>query len=248
MTDLASPVRPGQPPAPRGLLSRLIGVLTAPRAAYGEIVARPRAAGALALVAALVAAPSAVFFSTDVGRRALLDQQVRTLESFGVRIPDEAYDRMEERLAQPTTPLLTAASQMVTIPLFAVVIAAVGLLVFNVVLGGDATFKQALAVVAHAGVITVVQQLFALPLDYVRESLASPTALAVFFPFLDETSFAARLLGSIDLFVLWWIVNLATGFGVLYKRPTGPMAASFIGVYAGLALVLAALRMALSGS
>src|SRR5581483_10822710 len=155
---------------------------------------------------------------------------------FGVRIPDEAYDRMEERLAQPTTPLLTAASQMVSIPLVAIVVAAVALLVFNVVVG------------AHAGVITVVQQLFALPLDYVRESLASPTALAVFFPFLDETSFAARLLGSIDLFVLWWIVNLATGFGVLYKRPTRPIAASFIGVYAGLALVLAAVRLALSGS
>jgi hypothetical protein len=39
------------------------------------------------------------------------------------------------------------------------------------------------------------------------------TNLAVFFPFLDENSFPARLLGSIDLSLIWWIVSLPIGLG-----------------------------------
>ena len=66
-------------------------------------------------------------------------------------------------------------------------IAGLAIVVFNAIMGGDATFKQVFAVVAHSGVIITVQQLFALPLAYVRESLSSTTNLAVFAPFLDET-------------------------------------------------------------
>ena len=96
--------------------------------------------------------------------------------------------------------------------------------VFNAVLGGDATFKQVFSVVAHAGVVSLAQQLFVYPLDYARGSLSSPTNLGVFLPFLDENTFPARLLGAIDLFLIWWMVNLAIGLGVLYKRRTGPIA------------------------
>ncbi len=47
------------------------------------------------------------------------------------------------------------------------------LLIFNVVLGGDATFKQAYAIVAHSQVLLALQQLFILPLNYARETMAS---------------------------------------------------------------------------
>ena len=71
--------------------------------------------------------------------------------------------------------------------------------VFNVALGGTATFKQLFAVFVHSTAITVVQQLFVTPLNYVRESISSATNLAVFLPMLDEGSFLAKLLGTIDL-------------------------------------------------
>src|SRR4029078_11499462 len=90
-------------------------------------------------------------------------------------------------------------------------------------LGGDATFKQGYAIVAHSGVIIAVQQLFTLPLDYVRETLSRRANLGVFLPFLDENSFPARLLGSIDLFVIWWSISLAIGLGALYGKRTGPI-------------------------
>ena len=59
----------------------------------------------------------------------------------------------------------------------------------------------------------------------------------MFLPFLDETRFSARLLGSIDLFCIWWMVSLAIGLGVLYKRRTAPIATTLLVVYAVIALV-----------
>ena len=92
----------------------------------------------------------------------------------------------------------------------------------------------------------MLRQVIATPVDYVRESIASPTTLVQFFSMLDEASPVARFLGVIDLFVVWWIVVLAVGVSVLYQRSTRSLALAFTGAYVALAL-LAALAMAVCG-
>ena len=233
-------------PASKSLLARLIGVLTGPRAAYADVAARPRWLGALLLVALVSGVCVATFASTQVGQDAILDQQRTQMESFGVRLNDAQMQQMEARIR--FAPYFGAAGQFVFLPVMAVVISGIAFAVFNAVLGGDATFKQAYAVVAHSGVIIAVQQLFTLPLDYARETMSSPTNLTVFLPFLEENSFPARLLGSIDLFVIWWAINVAIGFGVLYRKRTGPIAATLLVVYFAIGLVIAAVKTALAGA
>lgn len=115
-------------------------------------------------------------------------------------------------------------------------------------LGGEATFRHVFSIVAHSGVVLILSLLFVLPLDYARGTLASPTRLAVFAPVLDENTFAARLLGSIDLFLVWWMVSLAIGLGVLYKRRTAPIATTMLVTYGAIGLVIAAVRSALAGA
>ena len=233
---------------PKGLLARIFGVLVAPRATYADVAARPRWLAVFAVVLLVMATGSIILFSTDVGKEALLDQQVSAMEGFGIKIPDQAYQQMEQNLSRPITPYLTAASQVVFVPIIALIIAGLAMGIFTAILGGDATFKQVFSIVAHAGVVGVVQQLFVYPLDYARGSLSSPTNLAVFLPFLDEKTFPARLLGSIDLFLIWWLVNLAIGLGVLYKRRTGPIAVGLLSVYLAIALIIAGIRTALAGA
>lgn len=247
MTEIVSSAT-GLPVKSKGLLARAIGVLTSPRATYADVAGHPRVLGILALSLLMIATASVIFFSTEVGKTALFDQQVKAMESFGIKLPEEAFQRMEQRLDSPTMPYLTAASQVVFIPIIGVIVAGILLVIFNAVLGGDASFKQVFAVVAHAGIITAVQQCFVFPLDYVRESLSSPTALSVFLPFLEETSFAGRFLGGVDLFILWWILNLAIGLGVLYKRRTQPIAVSLLATYISIVLIVAGVRTALSGA
>ena len=245
MTQTVTVPEPASPSS-QALPARVVGVVTSPRATYAAVAAQPRWFGVLAVVVLVGAVATFVFLSTEVGRQAMFDQQVRMMESFGFTVNDAAYDRMQAGLAR--APYTGALGQAAALPATALIIAGLGMAIFNAVLGGDATFRQVFAIVSHSGVLVALSQLFGLPLAYARESMASTTSLAIFVPFLDENTFAARFLGSIDLFQIWWIVSLAIGFGVLYRRRTGPIATTMLGVYVGIALVLAAIRSMLSGA
>jgi len=229
----------------KSLPARIVGVLLAPRATYADIAARPRVVGALAFVLAVIVTATFVFLSTEVGQQASLDNQVRQMESFGRTVSDAQYQQME-RMA-PYARYFAAGFQLVLTPIMALIVAGVTFAIFNAVLGGDATFKQVYAVVVHSGVVLSVQTLFGLPLAYARETLSGTTNLAVFVPFLDENTFAVRLLGSIDLFLIWWIVSLAIGLGVLYRKRTGTIATTLLVIYVAIGLIIAAIKTAASG-
>ena len=230
----------------RSLPARIAGVLFSPRATYADVAVRPRALGALMFVVLVGTIAVFLFLSTDVGKNAFIDQQVQQRESFGRPLTDAQYEQLE-RLA-PYAPYVGAAFQLVSLPLLGAVIAGIALGVFNALLGGDATFRQVFAIVAHSGVVLSVMQLFGLPLAYAQKTIASATSLVVFAPFLDESAFAARLLAAIDLFMIWWIVSLAIGLGVLYRKRTGPIATTMMMLYVAIAIVIAAVKTAMAGA
>jgi len=231
---------------PKSLAARVVGVIISPRDTYANVAAHPRWFGVLAVIVLIGATGVFTLMSTDVGKTAAIDQQVRMMESFGMKLTDAQYARLEQGMNR--APYTGAIGQAITLPLAAAIIAGILLGIFNALLGGDAKFKQVFAVVCHSGVVISLAQIFGLPLAYARESLSSATNLAVFLPFLDESSFAARFLGTIDLFQIWWIVSLSIGLGVLYRKRTGPIATTMLVVYAVIALVIAAIRTALSGA
>jgi hypothetical protein len=237
----------GQAAAARnGLVGRVSGIFTSPRETYTAVAARPHATRILLVVLLVIVSANATFFSTEVGRQALLDQLVRTLESFGRQVSDPEYRWFEQVL--PWSPYAVAAVQIVMLPTAMLVVSGLLFAAFSGLLGGRARFLQVFAVVAHSGLVMAFQQLAARPLDYARESLSNSTNLAVFLPFLDETSFLARLLGSIDLFLIWWTISLSIGLGVLYRRRAAPVAWSLLALYAAVATVLAGLKSSLSGA
>jgi hypothetical protein len=231
--------------ATKSLPARIVGVLLAPRATYADIAARPRVVGALVFVVLVSIAATFTFLSTEVGQQAALDQQVRQMESFGRTLDDAQYQRME--LMLPYARYFAAVSQLVFLPIAGLVVAGIAFAVFNAAMGGDATFKQVYAVVVHSGVVMALQQIFVLPLAYARETMSSPTNLMVFLPFLDEDTFVARLLGAVDLFLIWWIVSLAIGLGVLYRKRTAPVATTLLVIYVAIGLIIAAIKTAVSG-
>ena len=56
------------------------------------------------------------------------------------------------------------------------------------------------------------------------------------------------MLGSIDLFLIWWSISLAIGLGVLYRKRTGPIATTLLVIYVTIGLVIAAVKTALAGA
>jgi hypothetical protein len=240
MPAAAEPSTPGG----KGLLARVAGVFVSPRATYADVAARPRWLGAFLIGSLLAIISLFVLFSTDVGQQAWLDQQVKGAESFGRTISDQQYEGME-RIA-PYIRYIVAGAYLVFFPIIMAIVSGVLLGIFNALLGGDASFKQVLAVLAHAGLISALQTVTVAATTPLRETLSSPTTLAVFLPFLEENTFLGLLLSSIDLFQIWATLSLAIGLGVLYKRRTAPIAWSLFLVYFVIMAAFAAIRSALS--
>jgi len=69
----------------------------------------------------------------------------------------------------------------------------------------------------------------------------------VFFPVLDEATFAARALGAVDLVLVWWLISLAIGLGVLYRKRTAPIATTLLVIYVAIGLTIAAVKTASAG-
>lgn len=219
------------------LISRFIGIITAPRATYERIVARPTWLGMYLLTATIVAFGAALPMTTDAGKQAAVDQQVASMESLGLEVSDAQYEQMHQGTG--ILPYMTGASVLVMSLVMALLFAGILFAVFNAALGGDARYKQLLAVVVHANVITALGQLFTGPINYFRGSVSSATSLGSLLPMLDETSFAGKLAGMIDIFIIWWLVVLAMGVAVLYRRRTQPIAMTLFGIYAAIAIGIA---------
>lgn len=237
MTDV--PAASPTPAQGLSLWARIWGILTSPKETYADIVARPRPLGMLVVAILITAICTGGFLMTKVGQQAYLDNQVRQTEKWTGNAVSEAQYAQMEKMAKYAAPI-TMVSVVVMTPLMWAIFAGILFAVFSAAMGGEGTFKQVFAVMAYSSSITVVQQLFVTPLNYVRETMSSATNLAVFLPMLDEGSFLARLLGMVDLFLVWWVFLLAVGLGVLYRRKTGPIAIGLFAVYGVIAVAFAA--------
>lgn len=220
------------------LPARIWGVLTSPRETFADVAARPRWLGMMLVAILVTAVCTGGFLMTPVGQQAYLDNQIESTKRFVGEVSEAQVAGMERML--PYAAPISAVSVAIIMPIMWLVMSGILFAVFSAALGGTATFKQVFAVMAHSSAITVVQQLFVTPLNYVRESMSSATNLAVFLPMLDEGSFLAKFLGTIDLFLVWWVVLLSIGLGVLFKRKTGPIATGLFVVYGIIAVIVAA--------
>lgn len=220
-----------------GLWTRVVGILTAPRATFAEAAAYPRSLAVTLLVVVVAASCTLAFRVTQVGQLAALDRQVRQIESVGIEMTDHLYERLES--TQPQLIGLSLAGIVLGWPLLWILLAVVLKAAYD--RGGPtpARFRQVYAVVAHASLVFAVRAVVALPLDYARESIGGATSLGILLPTFGAETFAARLTGALDLFVLWWIALLAVGLGVLYSRTPWAIARRLLFFYVVWVLVLA---------
>jgi hypothetical protein len=228
------------------LPARFIGIITSPKDTFRAVVARPKWFGMLVLVTVAVAFFTALPMTTEAGKEATLRSQVEGMESFGMTVSDEQYEGMRRGMA--FAPYTTGGAILVFSPLMTLVFAGILFVVFNVAMGGDATFKQVFAVMVHASVISVLQQLFTGPVNYFRGAVTSATNLAALLPMVDPKSFVGRVLAMTDLFLIWYMFVLAIGLGVLYRRRTQPIALTLYAIYAVIVLCFAAVMSRLGGS
>jgi hypothetical protein len=230
----------GSTPAPKSLVARIVGIIVSPKATFQSVVASPKWLGVLAITTLVAALFTALPLTTEAGRQAALDKQVQSMQSFGIQVNDEVYARMEKQAA--FMPYTTAGGVLVVSPIIVTIFAGILFAIFNAALGGEASFKQVYAVVTHAGVISVLGAVFGGAVNYFRQRMENITNLGSLVPMLPEKSFVVNFLSAIDIFVVWWLIVLAIGLAVLYRRRTQPIAIALMSVYGVIAILIAVFK------
>ena len=234
------------PPA-SGLPARLVGVLLRPR--HAMQAATTIGWGALAATWVVILAAwlgaGAWLLARPVGRQAVVDERVRVVEALGGQVDDAQYQSWQA--APPWSAYFTSGGRVLLLPLTTVAVgSALYLWVRRQV--PAVRYRAALSVAVHATVVLAVQQLLATPLNVVRESLTSPFNLAALLPFFDEGSLPARILGTVELFGLWWALLLAVGAAALAGGPVRRWLGPVLGAYVGVATVVATVVGLMGGS
>jgi hypothetical protein len=217
----------------------MFGILVSPKETYAAVAARPSWMGVMAITLVIVAACQFYVLSSPDMQDAMFDQAT----SRG-NVPGQAEAAIDTFISR--LPYALAGATLILGPVVTAFMAWILRGIFSTLMGGTATFRQVYAIAAHSGVVSSLQGLISALLILVGArptGNAAPGAnLGVFVPMLEETSFVAMLMGSIDLILVWWLISLSIGLAVLYKRRTGGIATSLIGVYVVIAFIIAFFR------
>ena len=198
------------PPAEKGDLAILFGVIFQPQAAFHVLALKPR--WLLPMTACLILSLASV---TLIVNRMGMANMMRSALQGNPRAEEIAQKTEESSFART----MIYASPLVQLPIVVAVMAGVFLLVFMLA-GVDVSFKQAFSIVIHAlfaySVIatTLILVTVYATKDFTGFDIRNPIATNVGF-FLDpaETSkFLYSLTSSLDVLSFWFLYLLAVGF------------------------------------
>ncbi len=241
MAVMAAATSAQSEPAPMGELARLAGVVWSPGTAFRDIVARPRWWPPLVILvlASLILTYS---FTQRVGWERFFRQQAET----NSRMRDLPADQREQTVATQIRvgPYISYAAVAVGFPIMALATAGVFLLLFRTVFGADLSFRQALAIVCYSWVPLLFGTIMALAVMLLKNpdefDLQYPT-LTNIGAFLEPASTPKWLLSlgtSIDIFTIWVLILLATGFSAASRKISwGSAFAGVMGTWAVYVLV-----------
>jgi len=221
------------PTAVPGLFSRAIAVIVSPKGLFEKLTQQPRVLGALLLVGFMIGFGQGIPQLTERGKQAALDAAVQQTERFtGRPVTDEQYAAMQRSM--PIRAYGTIIATPAFVALVTLFFAGLYFVIFNVVLGGTATFKHVMSVVSHAGIIGALGIVLAAPIQYMQGTMTpmGPFTLSALLPMLDENSFLARFLGFLSVFSIWQTIVTAIGFAVLYRRKTSNIAIGLLALTA----------------
>jgi hypothetical protein len=216
------------------LPQRVWGVLISPRVVFEYIKVRPRVLGVLLITVLLVLASTLPIL--DI----LVETQMDQLEERG-GLTDEQMATQEKlmRGGMPLGGLIFILGTM---------FAGAGVLLFlsNVILGGQANYRQFLSMLGHVQMVLIPAVLIKVPLTLMTGKPVL-TSLAALLPSDAEQGFMWQLMNQLDVFSLWMLGLAALGLGVLAGTSTG-RAATVLGITWGIVvLALSGLGAALQG-
>lgn len=208
------------------LALRAVQVFGAPGRLFERLRERPAWLGALLLVVGISLASS------------LLVPEELVRQAFLSGLPEGADPSQVEGQLEFFLTFRHVLSAVIP-PIAIVVVAGILLFVFNLLFGGEASFRQMLSATSHAMLIPTVGGLLTLPLMQATGDIQTAMALHLLVPGLEE-GYLYRFLHGLNVFSLWAGVALAVAVSRFYpSRTVGGASATILGLYVAMKAVFA---------
>ena len=191
---------------PLSPISRMIGIITSPRATFEDIVQRPT--WLLPFLLLIIASVATAYLILDLVVAAQVEQMSKN--------PQITQEQIEV-ITGGTEKYWWVVALISPIIMYILIPAVVLLFTGNVILGGESKFKTVFAVTCWSHITSVLASIIFVPLVRLKGALESPTSLAFLSPSDDKTSFLYVLFSSLDLLRIWPVVVLGIGIAAAYK-------------------------------
>ncbi len=202
-------------------VARITAVLTDPKRAFQDIATRPRWWVPLSLLVILALAFN-ISFSRRVGWDRFMNQTFDTNPRTQT-MPAEQRARAIEQGTKIAS-VMGYVGAVVGLPLYAMLVAAALMLVFNVALSAQIRFRQAFGVTSYALLPGLISSPLAILVMFLKSpddfNLQNPLAFNI-GAFLDPQTTPKWLLSlgtSLDLFTVWVVLLLAIGLAAAAAR------------------------------
>lgn len=211
-TEPVSPIEPVEPS--QSTLSRLIGVFFSPGPTFEDIARKPGfwAPLIVILVSGLAMAEAMVF---KIGMERLIRMSLEQGGQAQKMSPEQIENviRTWSKIGMVTTPLTIVLG----LPIFLLILAAIGLAIVNFILGGQIGFKKAFSAACYANVVGVVGSLMGIALilfgdpENFNAQNPIPSNLGFFLNPLDTSKVVLALANSLDIVTIWMVILFSLG-------------------------------------
>ncbi len=213
------------PSAPWPFLKRFIAVFTSPRPLFEHLAGRPSWMAPFLVGVGLVA-----LFYIFLWDPVILPESLEQMEASG-QSSEQAAEFMSGAGRWVFTAFGILAVGVITL-IWALAVWIVG----GFLLGGRFTFRQALSITTHAGLVAVPGVLVKIPMALFSKTAQVSIGPGAFFPPSQAEGFAnkflANVLFNLDLFTIWQTALVALGVSVVALLPRGKAGVGIWGLYA----------------
>ncbi len=137
-------------------------------------------------------------------------------------IPEERKEELLKTLPERETFNRTMMGVVPSIGIFIVVSVIALVLQFgvNAILDGDLLYKESLSVVCYSSLVSIPADMVKVPLAIVKGTLTGVrTDLSLLLPADAADSLAYKLLSRFDLFIIWQLILISIGIGIVSEIP-----------------------------
>jgi len=210
MNEQVNQIEPG---VEGGFFKQVIGVFSAPRAAFTSILQSRQTLVIIIILALISAAVAYIQVPYNV-------EQQADLMKLSDKIPAEVIAQSSQITVANYIQAVVSAILLTVLGVL-LVVSALSLFGGNILFGGQSNFKTIWSVTAYSWLIVVFGAIIQTILIVLKGSMNVSIGFGALIPNGGPTSISWLLLSIFDFFKIWHIIVLGIGFSVLYKVSTG---------------------------